>query len=576
MLEPGMETMLAGHYQIVSSLGSGGFGQTFLAQDNDLPDNPLCVIKKLKPRSSDPDTLRTAKRLFDCEAQTLARLGDHDRIPRLLDHFEHEGEFYLVQEYIEGQPLDREIPDGLQLGEAEVIALLQDILQVLVFVHEQNVIHRDIKPANLIRRRKDGQIVLIDFGAVKEVSAQSSLIQGQTTLTVAIGSPGYMPNEQMAGAPRYSSDVYAVGIIGIRALTGISPKSFKTDPQTSEIKWRDRAPQVSREFATVLDRMVRYDFRDRYPSALQALEALQNLHEGVTQPMSAVGMEETEFLTNGDWQGQPTEIYPPTRPHQSPPPSQQDSPQAAPADRPPVPRKKLSPLAKRWRKARPILTVAASVSVTFLVTWRLLPPRFIEQTVYQTIFEDPVLVELLNQADRQRQGEDYQKALESYDKAIVMNPRVPEAHWGRCYSLNKLGKLDLALAACERALALKPKYPQALSSVGYALSQQQQYEEALQRFNEALELKPDFAEAWVNKGVVLQALERHEAALDAFEAATDLQPDYAQAWANRGAALWSLERYAEAIDSLDKALELQPDNPNANRLREQARRELGK
>ena len=573
MLESGMETMLAGHYQIVSSLGSGGFGQTFLAEDNDQPDNPLCVIKKLKPRSSDPDTLRTAKRLFDCEAQTLARLGDHDRIPRLLDHFEQEGEFYLVQEFIEGQPLDREIPDGSQLGEAEVMALLQDILQVLVFVHGQNVIHRDIKPANLIRRSKDSQIVLIDFGAVKEVSTQSSLIRGQTTLTVAIGSPGYMPNEQMAGAPRYSSDVYAVGIIGIRALTGISPKSFKTDPHTSEIRWHDRAPHVSREFAAVLDCMVRYDFRDRYPTAIQALQALQNLHEGVTQPMSAVGMEETELLTDGEWQ-ESTKIYPP-RPHNSPPPSRQDSPQATPVDRPPVPEKPLSPLAKGWRKARPIVTVAASVGVTFLVTWRLLPPRFIEQKVYNTIFENPVLVELLNRAEQQRQAGDYQEALESYDKAIAISQTVPEAHWGRCYSLNKLGKLELAQAACERAIALKPEYPEALSSAGYALSQQQQYEEALQRFNEALKLNPDFAEAWVNKGVALQALDRHKAALAAFEEATNLQPDYAQAWANRGAALWSLERYTEAITSLDKALELQPDNANANRLREQARRELG-
>lgn len=574
MLKSGMGMMLAGHYQIVSSLGSGGFGQTFLAQDNDLPDNPLCVIKKLKPRSTDPDTLRTAKRLFDCEAQTLARLGDHDRIPRLLDHFEQEGEFYLVQEYIEGQPLDREIPDDLQLGEPEVMALLQDILQVLVFVHGQNVIHRDIKPANLIRRSKDGQIVLIDFGAVKEVSTQTSLIQGQTSLTVAIGSPGYMPNEQMAGAPRYSSDVYAVGIMGIRALTGVSPKYFKTDPQTSEIKWRDLAPQVSREFAAVIDRMVCYDFRDRYPTALQALQALQNLHEGVTQPMTAVGMEETEFLTNGDWPHQPTQTSPTPRPHKSPPRTGQDSPRATPVDR--LPAKPLSPLAKKWHQARPILTVVASVGVTFLVTWRLLPPRFIEQTVYNTIFEDPVLVELLKQADQQRQGEDYQDALENYDKAIARNPRVPEAHWGRCYSLNELGKLDLALAACKRALALKPEYPEALSSQGYALSGQQQYEEALQRFNEALELNPDFVEAWVNKGVALQALDRHEKALAAFEIATELQPNNAQAWANRGAALWSLERYSDAIASLDKALELQPDHANANHLREQARQKLGR
>jgi serine/threonine-protein kinase len=167
-----METTLAGHYQIVRHLGGGGFGQTFLAKDSHLPGEPLCVVKQLKPKAADNATLEMAKRLFNREAQTLYRLGDHDQLPRLLAHFEQDDEFYLVQEYIEGQPLDRELAERTQLSEASVIPLLQDILEVLVFVHQQNVIHRDIKPANLIRRSKDGKIVLIDFGAVKEVSAQ--------------------------------------------------------------------------------------------------------------------------------------------------------------------------------------------------------------------------------------------------------------------------------------------------------------------------------------------------------------------------------------------------------------------
>jgi serine/threonine-protein kinase len=102
------ETTLAGRYQVVRHLGGGGFGQTFLAQDTHLPGNPLCVVKQLKPKPSDPATLQVAKRLFDREAETLYRLGHHDRIPRLLAHFEQESQFYLVEEFIEGQPLDQE------------------------------------------------------------------------------------------------------------------------------------------------------------------------------------------------------------------------------------------------------------------------------------------------------------------------------------------------------------------------------------------------------------------------------------------------------------------------------------
>lgn len=124
-----METILAGHYQIDRPLGSGGFGQTFLAKDSHLPGNPLCVVKQLKPIVTDPATLQTAKRLFDREAETLYKLGDHDQIPRLLAHFEQDGEFYLVQEFISGQPLDRELTPGKQFTEAYAIALIPHFSQ---------------------------------------------------------------------------------------------------------------------------------------------------------------------------------------------------------------------------------------------------------------------------------------------------------------------------------------------------------------------------------------------------------------------------------------------------------------
>ncbi|HEY9743715.1 MAG TPA: protein kinase [Coleofasciculaceae cyanobacterium] len=274
-----MEIVLAGHYQIVRYLGSGGFGQTFLAKDTHLPGNPLCVVKQLKPRVTDSATLETAKCLFEREAQTLYRLGNHDQIPRLLAHFEQDEEFYLVQEFIEGQPLDQELADRRQLSEASVIGLLQDILQVLAFVHQQNVIHRDIKPANLIRRSRDNKIVLIDFGAVKEVSNQAANTHGHTSLTIAIGSPGYMPSEQVSFKPHFSSDIYALGMVCMQALSGLSPTELPKDSRTGEFcctLFRKLAP-VSPGLAAILDKMVRYDYRQRYETATQALQALEQL-----------------------------------------------------------------------------------------------------------------------------------------------------------------------------------------------------------------------------------------------------------------------------------------------------------
>ncbi len=297
-----METLLAGHYQIIQHLGGGGFGQTFLARDSHLPGNPWCVVKQLKPLFNEPEALATAKRLFDREAETLYRLGTHDQIPRLLAHFEQGGEFYLVQEFVEGHPLNEEIVPGKQMSEAEAIALLQDILQVLAFVHQQNVIHRDIKPANLIRRSHDRKIVLIDFGAVKEVSSRAAGTRGQTTITVPIGSPGYMPSEQQFGQPHFSSDIYAVGMVCLQALTGLNPNSKEESQKLPRdaygefccATFRDRV-SVSPGLAYILDKMVRYDYRQRYNNATEALQALdQFLKQGeqvgyatATVPMSA-------------------------------------------------------------------------------------------------------------------------------------------------------------------------------------------------------------------------------------------------------------------------------------------------
>lgn len=265
---------LGGRYHIVKHLGGGGFGQTYLASDRQLPGNPLCVVKLLLPQATDADTLAIARRLFDREAQVLYRLGKHEQIPNLLAHFEEDKEFYLVQEFIEGNELKAELPLGKQLSEAKVIAILLDILKVLEFVHKQDVIHRDIKPSNLIRRQQDRKIFLIDFGAVKEVSATEAKSLGQTTLTVAIGSPGYMPNEQISGNPKFCSDIYAVGMIGIQALTGIPANGLPFDSETSELMWRDRA-NVSQQLADVLDKMVRYDYRQRYQTVTHTLQALE-------------------------------------------------------------------------------------------------------------------------------------------------------------------------------------------------------------------------------------------------------------------------------------------------------------
>jgi serine/threonine protein kinase len=278
--------IIGGHYRITGILAKGGFSQTYLAEDTHLPDRPVRVVKKLCPPSNDPATLQISRRLFDTETQVLYQLGNYEFIPQLFAHFEENQEFYLVQEFIDGHDLIQEllpatavsqgVNRGVQLREDVVMKLLYDILEVLTYIHERKIIHRDIKPSNLIRRKSDGKIAIIDFGAVKAIRNPTYQSQGQINLTIPIGTEGYMPIEQEKGNPQLSSDIYAVGMVGIQALTGILPNQLPTDPNTGQVMWKNQV-LVSAKLAEILEKMVRYDYRERYPTAREALDAIKSL-----------------------------------------------------------------------------------------------------------------------------------------------------------------------------------------------------------------------------------------------------------------------------------------------------------
>lgn len=286
-------TNLGGRYKIIKILAAGGFGQTYLAEDTQRPGHPICVVKQLKNASQNTDFLKVARRLFRSEAETLEKLGRHDQIPQLYAYFEENKEFYLVQEFIEGPSLSEELREYGRLSEPSVLALLQDVLNILAFVHTYQVIHRDIKPSNLLRRSSDSKLVLIDFGAVKEIRTQLHDEVDQTFVTVGIGTQGYVPSEQLAGKPRFSSDLYALGMTAIQALTGLRPHQLPEDPATSQAIWRDKA-EVSDGLAKILEKMVRYNPHDRYQSAEEVLQALQQLIE---EPLPAAAPQRENWWT---------------------------------------------------------------------------------------------------------------------------------------------------------------------------------------------------------------------------------------------------------------------------------------
>ncbi|WP_293134648.1 bifunctional serine/threonine-protein kinase/ABC transporter substrate-binding protein [Microcoleus sp. bin38.metabat.b11b12b14.051] len=278
-LQPG--DILRQRYQIVSELGRGGFARTYIATDLDIPDNRLCVVKEIK-QPSNSQLLPEARDRFEREVQALYLLGRHPQIPQLFESFEDNEKFYLIQEYIEGRSLREQFNQNPQWNETQVIDFLQDILPVIAFVHQNNVIHRDITPSNLIRRDCDGRIVLIDFGAVKEISSLEITDSGETR-SRTIYTEGYAPAEQLKGHPRRCSDIYAVGIIAIEGLTGLHPaKDFLIDSGQGDIVWRYSTPdrpmvQISGDMETILNKMVRYYFTNRYQSAPEVLQDLNSI-----------------------------------------------------------------------------------------------------------------------------------------------------------------------------------------------------------------------------------------------------------------------------------------------------------
>ena len=536
--------MLVGRYQIIKHLGGGGFGETFIAHDTHLPGKPECVVKKLKMRSTDPSTLETARRLFDTEAQVLHRLGNHNQIPQLLAYFEENQEFYLVQEFIAGHDLHQEITPGEQQDQQQVIDLLIEVLQILNFVHQQQVIHRDINPGNILRREQDGKLVLIDFGAVKQISTQIFTPQGKTKSTVAIGTPGYIAAEQAQGSPKFSSDIYALGIIGIQALTGLTPEELERDEGTHEIIWRSKA-QVSPELAQILDTMVRYDFRQRFSSAAIVLESLRSL--------SKQNKVSKTFVVAPKFKKLKTTIY-----------------------------RKINykKIFIRFFAAIVLVStgVIASISVIDILNSENAKDLYQKANTFHDLKQYENAIEAYEKVVKIEpnffqawnglgktfyEQKKYREGLEAYNNAIKLKPDDIEAWKGRGFAQYKLGKYEDASDSFDKALRLDPEQPKVWNALGEVFSKLKVYSQAIPAYDRAIELDNDFDLAWNNKGKALHKLHRYKDAAEAYEEAINLKTDNAEAWYNLGNAKASLERYRDAFEAYDKAVQYQPNYPRA-------------
>ncbi|MEB3360095.1 MAG: protein kinase [Synechococcales bacterium] len=256
---------LRNRYRPIKPLGQGGFGKTYLALDEDRL-NANCVIKQFSPQAQGTKSMKKAVELFNQEAVRLYELGEHSQIPTLLAYFEQETYLYLVQQYIEGQSLAQEVGRNGPFSEQQIWDVLFDLLPVLHFIHQRQVIHRDITPMNILRRKSDDRLVLIDFGVSKQFNLNLATQPG-----TRIGTEGYSPLEQFRGGRAYpASDIYSLGATCIHLLTNAKPDSLY-NPLDGRWIWRDylqkQGRRTSDRLALVLDTMLKDLVNERYQTA---------------------------------------------------------------------------------------------------------------------------------------------------------------------------------------------------------------------------------------------------------------------------------------------------------------------
>ena len=272
--------LLHQRFHIIRELGSGGFATTYLAIDKQSVNQTKCAVKQLQPRFNSSSVWASARERLATEAMVLQWLGKHPQIPEFIGHFEENKQFYLVLEFIEGEEFEQEIHRQV-LDETQSIQFLFDILGILKSVHQQGIIHRDIKPSNLIRRSQDSKMILIDFGAVKEIGTLAFDTSKQQIQTQIIGTPGYMPPEQNNGKPVYSSDIYALGKTVIFGMTGKSPTEWEISESGDTVAWNKKIA-ISEAFLKIINQMTIDDLSKRYQSASEVLQDLE--------PLQMIGM----------------------------------------------------------------------------------------------------------------------------------------------------------------------------------------------------------------------------------------------------------------------------------------------
>jgi tetratricopeptide (TPR) repeat protein len=508
--------LLDGRYRILTVLNDGEKAKTYLVEDVNLPESQF-IVKQLYLSNSNSQSLKILHRLFASKTATLEKLGhEYDKIQKLIACFEQNEEFYIVQEFIPGNPLTDEILSGQPLGEDQVISLLSQILEILVSIHSYGVIHRNIKPANIIRRESDKKFVLVNFVSVNEaINTNNDHLE-------------YLPIEQVSGNLKYNSDIYALGIVAIAALMGLSTNEIsqlrtQKNRLTGEIIWPHKNLKINRKLAKIINKMVRCDYRKRYQYATEVLDDLKKL----------TNLEQNQ--------------------------QKQDH-----------------------KKLLLVIMAIAGCMAIGVAAWFLQSSKS-ANNAQQKLYQDGVnkydsgnyegAVEDFNQAiqlDPQnalaynKRGDayyrlgDYEQAQADSSQAILLNPEDANAYYDRGFALYELGKYKEAIADYTQTIKLNAQNAYAYYGRGLARTQVKDNKGALADFSKAIAIKPEYTEAYLQRGILRRHLRLRQAAIQDFDAIIKINPSDAKAYYQRGLTqVINKQKYAALKDYTD-AININP------------------
>lgn len=563
--------VIGGRYAVTQYLGGKVGIETYVADNLRRHYQSPCVIKQIElPDAHGADKVQIERR-FTEELSVLERLGYHQQIPQLWDHFVENEEFYLVQEYIRGENLAQKIEQE-DVSIVGVIGILESTLSVLDFIHQNRIIHRNIKPSNLIIRHEDQQVVLTDFGILTDIKALPN--------TTVDSDPSqekysYWSPEQIAGRPTVSSDLYALGMVVIEALTKIKPDTMPRNKKTGKLLWQ-KDIVLDRRLVKIIDKMIHPDLGQRYQSAERVLYDLQKINiladSRMRNPLKSNPQTTSRPRTpRGRLQILPIFIgvlgiacllgsiefaFPTVRPMYYWYKGKKllpEKPQAA-----------LNTFTKGI-DLKPESSLAWSGRGDALYSLKRYPEA-LESYYEATELDSTDFANWKKQGNTLSNLERFEEAIAAYDRALELEQNEGELYNRKGQALYQLERYQQALTMQEAALEIDRLDARFLSDRAKNLIPLGRYHEALTMVNRVQAIAPSSIRLWQDKPLILKALNRPQEAervnqeiLDEYPKIIEEQPQNARIWLAQGDFLTSIAMYQQAVDSYDRSIKLQPN-----------------